>query len=210
MAALLALAACAGDPSPAPSPEPSSALPPQTESTPSDQVSPQTAEPTVFSPFPTLDIPINPTLEDPGFPTPDPNAPPVPTEEVQPPPSGFDQLVLIRTGGPTLDDGSTPTLSITIRRDGSIEASGARGIARGALSQPAITQLAEMVTRANIFTLNATFLGPVPAEPPLPFIYNLTVTSGSYERSISAQEGYMPTPIQTLIGTILSEGLRLQ
>lgn len=165
-----------------------------------------TLEPTVDSPFPTLAVAVYPTVVETPFPTPDPAIPPAPTEEVAPPPGGFDRIVLIRTGGPTRDDGTTADEVITINR---ADASVQRGEARGTLSDSAAASIAELVDAAAFFTVDGVFLGAVPAEPPLPFLYNITVFSGEFERSISAQEGFMPTEIQSLIGAVLSEGLKV-
>jgi hypothetical protein len=207
----LILVGCGGEPSPTPETPTSEAV--MATTAPSDLAATAasvdalpTAEPTIFSPFPTLAVPISPTLEEIVFPTPDPAIPPVPTEELAIAPSGFDRIILYRTGGPEREDGSTADEIITLNRaDSTIT----RGDAQGTLSQAAITRIGELVDTTQFFTVNGIFLGAVPAEPPLPFLYNITVISGEFERSISAQEGFMTPEIQSLVGAVLSEGQRV-
>lgn len=205
--AALVLTACAGEPTPTATPEPptAEAATPAGETPTETPLDMPTAEPTVNSPFPTLEIVVYPTIVETPFPTNDPSISALPTEEIVPPPPGFDRIILIRRGGPTLDDGTTADLIITLERDGRIS----RGEAQGRVNGETIELITELIDRSQFFTVDANFLGPVPAEPPLPFLYDIVVTSGVYERRISAQEGFMSVPIQQLIGTVLDEGQRV-
>lgn len=207
----LVLAGCGGEPSPTPQP-PTAEVSPTSESLetaefptslPLDEPTP---EPTVNSPFPTLEIPVYPTIVETPFPTPDLAIPPQPTEELSAPTTGFDKIILIRTGGPTLEDGTTADeLIILDRADMSIT----RGDTRGTLSESAAQRIGDLVDAAEFFTVDGVFLGAVPAEPPLPFLYSITVNSGGLERTINAQEGYMTPPIQSLVGAVFTEGQRV-
>lgn len=211
LAIALILVGCGGEPSP--TPEPPTGEAPTVEAptlevdntalTP--EIAP-TVEATGFNPFPTLEIPLYPTVAETPFPTPDPALPPVPTEEVLPPPTTFDRVVLIRTGGPVREDGTTADEVIIINRiDGSIS----RGETQTAITPSVIQRVTDLINNAQFFTVDGAFLGAVPAEPPLPFMYNITVISGDYERSINAQEGYMSPELQLLVATVLSEGQRV-
>ncbi len=208
LTAALLLAGCGGEPSVTSTPElpTSAATLLATDVATTEPNALPTTEATQFSVFPTLDVPVYPTIVETPFPTPDPAAAPVPTEEVLPAPSGFDRIVLIRTGGPQFEDGTTADEVIALnRQDNAIT----RGAGTGTLSPAAIATIGGLVDASNFFTVEATFLGAVPAEPPLPFLYSITVTIADYERTINAQEGFMSPEIQALVGAVLVEGQRV-
>jgi len=202
----LLFSGCAGEPSPTPEPPTEQAATVTAGAATAEPVSSPTVEPTQNSIFPTLDIPVYPTVVEMIFPTPDPAASPVPTEEILPPPSGFDRIILIRTGGTQFEDGTTADEIIILNR---LDSTISRGEAQAALSDAVVTRVGGLVDALNFFTVEATFLGAVPAEPPLPFLYSITVTVAEYERTINAQEGFMSPEIQALIGAVLGESQRV-
>lgn len=199
---VLLLSACTGE-----APPPTETLvAPTTEPSPTDitEVVDSTAEPTINSPFPTLEVRVYPTDPPRILDTPDPNAP---TSE----PTGesqrtlvFETLTLTRTGGPTLPDGSSVTERIVLTRNGGIQRN--EGPA-AQLTQDRVNALTELIRAANLFDVDGVFLGAVPAEGPMPYLYQLRIESEGYERLLTLQDGNIPREIQSLIGELLSLGL---
>ncbi len=201
------LAACAGEPAPTPTATPDAPTQPSPADTTPEATLPLPTEDPVALLIPTVDLQITiyPTFIPEVFPTNDPSII-LPTEEVVPPPSGFDQIVVVRTGGSAFTDGQTPPVeTITIRRDGTVM----RGTSTGTTAQQTLDELASLIDSFQFFTVDAIFLGPIPLDAPTPFFYGVTVTSGDVDRTINAQDGFMPPELRRLVGMVMNEGLRL-
>lgn len=173
------------------------------------------AEPTVISPFGTLppartDAPvIGPSPEMTGV---DDGSQPggrgtlVAVGTINPDlPTGFDRIVLVRTGGPLNDQGQTLDETIIIERNGAMTRNGAAGT----VSSGVVEQIGSTIDSINFFATQSNFVGPIPLEGPQPYMYQILVVKGFNERLITAQDGMMPSEIEGLIAAILTEGFKI-
>ncbi len=208
-AGVLLVAACTGS-GESPTATPGVVVLPTSSNTPDPS-----AEPTVISPFGTLppartDAPIiGPSPEFTGV---DDGAQPggrgtlVAVGTVDPSlPAGFDKIIVIRTGGPTDDQGRTLDETVVIERSGAMTRNGAPGTA----SPSSVERIGTMIDAVNIFAVQANFIGPVPQQGPVPYMYQLLVVKGFSERLITAQDGLIPAEIESIITAVLSEGFQI-
>lgn len=174
------------------------------------------AEPTVVSPFGTL----------PPAPTANPNTAPQPEvtgvdEQPQPGgvgtlvavgtvdpelPTGFDKIVLVRTGGPIDENGQSIRETIILERSGAISRNGVSGN----VSAQTVAQIGAMIDAINIFAIQANFTGNVPLEGQTPYIYQMQVEIGGSTRLLTAQDGLMPEALESIVGAVISEGLKIE
>ena len=120
-------------------------------------------------------------------------------------PSGFDRIVLVRTGGPTDENGQTSTETIILERNGAISRNGVSGTASAAV----VADISAMIDAINVFAIQANFTGTVPREGPAPYIYQMQVEVGGSERLLTAQDGLMPDPLEAIVAAVLAEGLKI-
>jgi hypothetical protein len=206
-AGALVLAACGGQAEPT--------LTPTVEGPPSNTPD-ASAEPTVVSPFGTIALP--PT----AGPVIGPSPEAIDTEEgVQPGgagtlvavgtadpelPDGFDQIILVRTGGPLAGDGQPLEETIILERDGTMSRNGASGQALPST----VADIGTRIDAINFFGIQSNFIGAIPREGATPYLYQLFVRKGFSERTITAQAGLIPAELDGLIAAILAEGLKIE
>jgi hypothetical protein len=121
-------------------------------------------------------------------------------------PSGFDRIILIRTGGPETEDGQASSETIVLERSGAISRNGVSGNA----SARAVAEIGAMIDAINIFAIQANFTGTVPLEGPAPYIYQMQVDIGGSERLLTAQDGLMPEALENIVAAVMSEGLKIE
>lgn len=201
------VAACdSGAPAATPTPTPTAQ---SQDATPDPSVGPLVTNifPTSVRP-PTLDPASIPTLEvpDPGGARPGGVGTLVAEGTVDPErPTEFSRVILVRTGGPTDEAGQTLDETIIIESNGTVTRNGAVG----QIDQRSVDALNDVLTSVNLFAIQANFLGPIVNEGPKPYLYKLTVNFGGDELLITAQDGYMPREIQTIMAAVLREGFKV-
>lgn len=121
-------------------------------------------------------------------------------------PSGFDRIILIRTGGPADENGQTGRETIVLERNGAITRNGVGGT----VAAQTLGQISAMIDAINIFAIQANFTGVVPREGPTPYIYQMQVEIGGSERLLTAQDGMMPEPLEEIVAAVMSEGLKIE
>lgn len=121
-------------------------------------------------------------------------------------PSGFNSIILVRTGGPTDENGQTGSETIILDRSGAISRNGVSGTA----SAQVVAEISAMIDAINIFAIQSNFTGTVPREGPVPYIYQMQVDIGGSRRLITAQEGLMPEALEAIVAAVFSEGLKIE
>lgn len=118
--------------------------------------------------------------------------------------SGFENIILIRTGGPLATEEDPQRLVIRISNTGSIS----QGDVNGQISQQAIDTIGLLIEEMNFFGAQGTFLSIV-GEDPTVFTYQISVERDGQRRTINAHEGHMPPELQRIVARIIEEGQRL-
>lgn len=109
------------------------------------------------------------------------------------PPSGFDEISFVQTGGP-----ANESLQIEVRRStGEVLVNGEAVPVEAAR----LDALAAYIDEISLFDVQGVFLGP--AARPNDYRYRLIVSSGQNARSFEMQEGYLPPEITRLLALIL-------
>lgn len=107
----------------------------------------------------------------------------------------FDKVTFSLQGG-----GNDAALSIEILQDGTLIRDGVASV----LPADAVIELDNMLDTLNYFGIQGTYLGP--ARDSSIYRYTITVLRGEMERTINAEDGYMPTELQALFAKIVSLG----
>lgn len=121
-------------------------------------------------------------------------------------PTGFDKIILVRTGGPADENGQSIQEVIILERSGAISRNGINGVA----SARATAEISTMIDAINIFAIQANFTGSVPLEGPTAYIYQMQVEIGPSERLLTAQDGFIPEPLEAIIAAVMAEGLKIE
>lgn len=120
-------------------------------------------------------------------------------------PTGFDRIILIRTGGPVDENSQTGRETIILERSGAISRNGINGT----VPAQTVAGIGAMIDAINIFAIQANFTGSVPLDGPAPYIYQMQVEVGSSQRLLTAQDGLMPEALETIVAAVMSEGLKI-